>query len=135
MARLFSRRRSTPLSVNATRKSRCRTVRGRKAKGRQACLDFQQLVLASFTGLTDADVYVKTGSAGGVDIHFSEKGRKLFPFAVEIKNQESLNIWKALAQAQANATPKNLPAIVFFKRSRSPMFVALRADVFLDWVK
>src|SRR4051812_817938 len=95
-----------------------KTGRGRKDQSEERCLDFQKLMLASFGDqLSESDVYVKTGSAGGVDIHLSAKAQRLFPFAVEIKFQEALNLWAALAQAQANATPKSLPALVFFRRS------------------
>jgi hypothetical protein len=120
------------LATTAIRPSRCRTVRGRKAKGRRACLDVQQAILQYYPSLSAEDVYVKTGSAGGVDLHFSAKGRKVFPFAVEVKGAESLNIWAALSQALANADDRT--PIVFFKRSHSPLYVALSAVDFLATV-
>jgi len=41
-----------------------------------------------------------------------------------------VNIWAALAQAETNAAPEDLP-VVFFKRARSKMYVALDAERFL----
>lgn len=100
-----------------------------KAKGRSGCLAVQKLLLAAFPTLVADDVYVKTGSAGGVDIHLSPRAKDLFPFGIEVKNVENLSIWAALVQASINAD--DTPFIVFFKRANTPMFVALRADEFL----
>ena len=36
----------------------------------------------------------------GEDILLSPAARKLFPFSVECKNQEKLNIWSSLEQAE-----------------------------------
>jgi hypothetical protein len=100
-----------------------------KAKGRAGCLAVQKLLLEAFPTLQPDDVYVKTGSAGGVDIHLSPAATELFPFGIEVKSVEALNIWAALVQASINADDK--PFIVFFKRANTPVFVALRADEFL----
>lgn len=105
-----------------------------KAKGRKAVQLVVQHLLAAYD-LEEDDLLVKATSMGGCDVHLSPKAKATFPFAIEVKCQEALNIWAALAQAQANATPKNLPAVVFFKRANSPLYVALRADAFLDAVK
>lgn len=45
----------------------------------------------------------------------------------QIKAVEALNIWKALEQAQSEASPLDLP-VVAFKRNRSGWFCALPAD-------
>lgn len=53
----------------------------------------------------------------------------------QIKFQERLNIWLALAQAQREASPNDL-AVVAFKRSRSAWYCALEAEylvALLDW--
>ena len=48
---------------------------------------------------------------------------------LEVKNSERLNVWEALQQAEANA--KTCPALLFFKRAHSDLYVALRAEEFL----
>lgn len=113
-------------------KSGCKSVRGRKAKGRAACVAVHALLMDALPFLNSDDIYVKTGSAGGVDIHLSERAQQKFPFDIEVKAKENLNIWAALAQATAN-TKGNTP-IVFFKRNRTPMFVAMLATDFMKWV-
>lgn len=68
--------------------------------------------------------------ASGSDLLLSPAARRLFPFSVECKNVESLNIWKAIAQAKAGAHPATTP-IVVFRRNAMPAYVALPFDVFL----
>jgi len=65
----------------------------------------------------------------GDDVVLSEKAAELFPYSVECKNQEKLNIWAALEQAtQENRT---LSSLVIFKRNRSKVYVALELDDFI----
>jgi hypothetical protein len=123
-------------SVNLLCKPRGRAKgggRSSKAKGRNAVVKVKELLLRTFE-LNDDDILVKATSMGGCDIHNSPRAQKLFPFAIEVKNQESLNIWKALAQSTVNCK-KGLSPIVFFKRAGSEMYVALRAEDFLEAVK
>ena len=47
------------------------------------------------------------------------------PFAIECKNQERLNIWKALKQARENAS--SLGPLVVFTRNGQGLFAAI------DW--
>lgn len=99
-----------------------------KAKGRLGCQAVQQLLL-DWLPLTEADVFVKAGSQGGCDLHLSDAALKVFPYAIEVKNKETLNIWSALKQAADNAEGQT--PVVFFKRAHAPLFVALKADDFL----
>jgi len=106
-----------------------------KAKGRSAVQVVRQALLAhaeaADVDLTEDDVFVKATSQGGCDIHLSSAAFRLFPFAIEAKNVEALNIWAALAQAEVNGIKKKAPGVVFFKRANSPLYVALRAEDFL----
>lgn len=52
----------------------------------------------------------------------------------EVKNQESLNIWKALDQAIRDCRPGKTPTVVFSK-AFSENFIALRFDDFLNMIK
>jgi hypothetical protein len=45
----------------------------------------------------------------------------------QIKRVEALNIWTALAQAEGEASPLDIP-VVAFRRNRSKWFAALPAD-------
>jgi hypothetical protein len=86
-------------------------------------------------GLEDDDILVKATSSGGCDIHMSPHAQRFFPFAIEVKSVEALSIWSALAQAEVNAQKKKAPAVVFFKRANSSLYVAFKATELLAHLK
>lgn len=103
-----------------------------KAKGRAAVQQVRELLLEAFPSLGPDDVAVRATSQVGTDVHLSESAKQCFPFAIEVKNVEKFNPWAALAQAEANSTKKGLAPVVFFKRARSRMYVALGVEDFLS---
>jgi hypothetical protein len=72
--------------------------------------------------------------ANGTDLLLSPAARRVFPFSAECGNQESINIWKKIAQAHAGAHPETTP-IVVFRKNHTPPFVALPWEIFLDLVE
>jgi hypothetical protein len=118
----------TPVSWG-TRRGTCKGGgQSSKAKGRAAVQAVRDLLTKTF-GWEPDDTLVKATSQVGEDLHLSPRARRDFPFGVEVKSVEALNIFKALEQAQHQA-PDRAP-IVFFKRAHTPMFVALKAEDFL----
>lgn len=105
-----------------------------KAKGRR----FQQQIAASITGrfpsLTDDDVWSTSMGCGGEDIRLSTAAREKFPYSVECKNVEKINIWQCLEQAKANAPQGTTPCLAF-TRNRSPTYAVIPWDVFLSLQK
>ena len=77
----------------------------------------------------------------GPDIQLSTAAKLVYPWAVEIKAQERLNIWKAWEQAKSHVTylvdddgnehEDDMP-VLFIKKNRSDALVVLRADDFFD---
>ena len=61
--------------------------------------------------------------------YYHQITRRLFPFSVECKNQEKLNIWSALEQAEDNSN-NHIPLVVF-KRNRSKTYAVLEFDSLL----
>lgn len=123
------------LSVRQAGKRRGRARGGgqsSKAKGRVGCEYARAAILGAFPKLDPDDVYLKAGSQGGVDLHLSPVAQQSFPFSIEVKRTETLNVWAALAQARANAG--KLPPLLFFSRAHSRLYVALDAVEFLRWV-
>jgi hypothetical protein len=55
--------------------------------------------------------------------------REKFPYSIECKNQESLNIWKAYEQATENSG--NYEPIVFIKRNNQKPLVVVDAEYFV----
>ena len=66
----------------------------------------------------------------GVYIKMTNKAKQVFPFSIECKNQEHLNIWSALKQAESNTYEGTYPMLVF-KRNRSEIYCVLKFDDFI----
>ena len=75
-------------------------TRSAKNKGKRLQNDVRDLILETFKQLEPDDVRSTTMGDSGEDILLSPAARKLFPFSVECKNQEKLNIWSSLEQAE-----------------------------------
>lgn len=98
-----------------------------KAKGRR----LQQKVaerIREYYGLPDSDVRSLPMGAPGADVWLSEYARKKFPFAIECKNVESINIWKAYAQAKTHADDEPVLPLVVFSRNNSETLVTLALE-------
>jgi hypothetical protein len=106
-----------------------------KAKGRRAVQELKIMIHAAFPELEMDDVLVTSSGTTGEDLKLSPRARRLLPFTFEVKNQEALNIWQALQQAQEHAegTP-HTPALAF-RRNKSELYVALKASDFLKLTK
>lgn len=104
-----------------------------KAKGRR----LQQLVsdrlLALYPQLTKRDIKPTSMGVSGVDVQLSEAAVAVFPFSIECKCVEALNIWKALEQAEANA--EGLYPLLVFKRNRSEVYAAIQLETLLALIK
>lgn len=129
----YGRRRAVDDGLRSVGKAKGARGRASKAKGRAAVVDVA-LKLREVFGLDDGDIFVKATSQGGCDLHLSPLTENLFPFSVEVKNQEALNVWAALRQAGENATPER-PALLFFKRAHTEFYIAMRAADFLREVQ
>ena len=104
--------------------------RSAKNKGKRLQNKIRDLILEKFDILEPDDVRSITMGDSGEDILLSPAARKLFPFSVECKNQEKLNIWGALEQAEENSG--NHAPLVIFKRNRSKTYAVLEFDKLLE---
>ena len=106
-----------------------------KAKGRSlqqwACQKISELLGIPW-GKDELIASREMGQAG-TDVRLMGEAQERFRFSVECKNQERLNVWDALAQAEANATNGSTPLLVF-KRNRTQTYVALSFDDFMELV-
>jgi len=101
-------------------------TRSAKNKGKRLQNSVRDLILEKFNQLEEDDVRSITMGDSGEDILLSPAARKLFPFSVECKNQEKLNIWSSLEQTETNAG-KHTPLLIF-KRNRSKTYAVLQLD-------
>lgn len=110
-----------------------KTPATRKAKGRKLQQDVVKSILLKFSGLTDRDVVSVPMGVSSEDIRLSEAAFKQFPFAVECKNTERLDLWKSIKQTEAQkriGTP-----LLVFKRNRSDTYCCLKFSDLLDLLK
>ena len=103
--------------------------RSAKNKGKRLQNKVRDLILEKFNQLEPDDVRSITMGDSGEDILLSPAARRLFPFSVECKNQEKLNIWSSLEQAEGNSG--NHPPLVIFKRNRTKTYAVLEFDELL----
>ncbi len=104
--------------------------RSAKNKGKRLQNKIRDLILEKFNSLEPDDVRSITMGDSGEDILLSPAARRIFPFSVECKNQEKLNIWSALEQAEDNSG--NHTPLVVFKRNRTKTYAVLEFDKLLE---
>jgi len=100
-----------------------------KGKGRRLQNYLRDKLYNYFPTLREGDVKTAVMGESGEDIILSPAARDLIPFSFECKNQERLNIWESLSQAEQNCN-KYIPAVVF-KRNRTKTYITLELEEFL----
>jgi len=112
------------------------TPHSAKAKGRRLQQKIRD-VLLEYVGntynLNDDDIRSTAMGQHGEDIQLSSKARKVLPFNFEIKNQEKLNIWSALTQAELESTHRDTIPVVVFKRNHSKTYLTIEFDKFINF--
>lgn len=107
------------------------SVAARKAKGRRLQKRIAEFI-SKITGIPvekDGDIESRPMGQNGRDVILRGKAKEMFIFhGIECKNREALNIWQALTQAEEHGGKP----IVFFKRNRSEIYTALKAEDFFD---
>lgn len=105
-----------------------------KAKGRLLQnLVRDKLRVAHNLCLVDDDIKSQTMGMTGEDIVLSPKARKYIPYSFECKNQERIQLWKAIEQAEANKKDDCNIAVVI-KRNRTKPYVVIDLDHFVDLI-
>ena len=99
-----------------------------KAKGRL----FEQWVrdqLIEERNIHPEDIESRSMGAGGEDLIMARDARQKFPFSIECKNQEKLNVYDAYDQACANSGDHE--PILFMKKNRKKPLVVIDAEYFI----
>lgn len=113
-----------------------------KAKGRRLQQEVRDAVLATFPSLEPDDVRSTSMGASGADLLLSPAARKLFPYYVECKNTEKINIHQAIVQARHGLYEKRMdPAwsssiapLVVFRKNGSLTYAVLTFEDLL-WLQ
>ena len=108
-------------------------TRSAKNKGKRLQNQIRDQLLENFKQLEPDDIKSTTMGESGEDIQLSPAARKLIPYAIECKNQEKLNIWESLKQAESNS--EKVKPVLIFKRNRSKTYAVLEIQDFIDLIK
>ena len=92
-----------------------------KAKGRKLQQQVASDIVAAFW-LEPDDITSRSMGASGTDLLLSPAARRVFPYAVECKAVERVNVWEAMLQAEANADDK-VPLVVLRRNRTAPLAV------------
>ena len=99
-----------------------------KAKGRRLQQWFRDLLIEELN-IHPEDIESRSMGAGGEDLIMARAAREKFPYSIECKNQESVNIWKSYEQAQENS--KDYEPVVVLKRNNTNPLVLVDAEYFV----
>ena len=99
-----------------------------KAKGRRLQQWFRDLLIEKLD-VHPEDIESRSMGAGGEDLIMARAARKKFPYSIECKNQENVNVWKAYDQAKENSN--DYEPIVVLKRNNTKPLVLVDADYFV----
>ena len=109
-------------------------VRSVKAKGRRLQNIVRDALRETFKSLDQEDIKSQTMGMTGEDIVLSPIARKKIPYSIECKNQERLQIWKSLQQAEDN-TAKGCEPLLVIKRNGTKPYVVIDFDKFIELIK
>lgn len=110
------------------------TPQSRKAKGRNLQKQIVKMFEEQFPEL-EGNLFSRSMGASGTDVYFSRDFENRFPYSIEAKCQESINIWESLEQAKANASLISPIPLLIFKRAHSDIYVTLPFTNFLQIIK
>ena len=99
-----------------------------KAKGRRLQQWVRDLLIEKLE-VHPEDIESRSMGAGGEDLIMARAAREKFPYSIECKNQESINIWKSYEQAQENS--KDYEPVVVLKRNNTKPLVLVDAEYFV----
>jgi hypothetical protein len=84
-----------------------------KAKGRKLQQWFRDRLI-DVLEIHEEDIESRSMGAGGEDLIMARAAREKFPYSVECKNQEKINIWESYKQADMNSKPLVLVDAEYF---------------------
>ncbi len=99
-----------------------------KAKGRRLQQWFRDLLIEKLD-IHPEDIESRSMGAGGEDLIMARAAREKFPYSVECKNQEKINLWESYNQARQNS--KNHEPVVILKRNNSKPLILVDAEYFV----
>ena len=93
----------------------------KKAKGRRLQKWFRDLLIDKLS-INEEDIESRSMGAGGEDLIMARSARERFPYSIECKNQEKINLWEAYKQACDNSG-KYEPIVVLKRNNHKPLVI------------
>ena len=103
-----------------------------KGKGRRLQNFLRDKLYTYFPSLRNGDIKTAIMGESGEDIILSPTAKDFIPYSFECKNQERLNIWESLNQAEGNSDDR-VPVLIF-KRNRTKTYAAIELESFLELI-
>jgi hypothetical protein len=116
-----------------TKKKKPISVQARKAKGRRLQQYVRDAIISCFN-VNKKDVMSTSMGAGGTDVKMSKEVNDMFPYDIECKNKETLNVWKEYEHAishKKNTKSQYEPLLVIKKNGKKPLAV-INFDHFME---
>jgi len=107
-------------------------TRSAKNKGKRLQNRVRDLLLETFSDLEPDDIRSAIMGETGEDIKLSPAARRLIPYSFECKNQEKINIWDSLQQAEENCGVYD--PVLIFKRNRSKTYAVINIEKFIELI-
>ena len=107
-------------------------TRSAKNKGKRLQNKVRDLLLETFSDLEPDDIRSAIMGETGEDIKLSPAARRLIPYSFECKNQEKINIWDSLQQAEENCGVYD--PVLIFKRNRSKTYAVINVQKFIELI-
>ena len=107
-------------------------TRSAKNKGKRLQNKVRDLLLETFSDLEPDDIRSAIMGETGEDIKLSPAARRLIPYSFECKNQEKINIWDSLQQAEENCG--DYDPVLIFKRNRSKTYAVVNVEKFIELI-
>ena len=105
-------------------------ARSAKNKGRKLQTLVRDRLRSVYTEILETnDIESQVMGMSGEDIVLSPAAKRIIPYSFECKNQERINVWKALEQAESNCDERT--PVVIIKRNRSKVYALMEAE---EWV-
>ena len=102
-----------------------------KAKGRNFQNKVREMIMEKL-GINEHDIKTAVMGESGMDIILSKAGRETFPYAVECKKVERINIWQCYEQSCENSD--DLTPLLVFSKNHSKVMVCFEFKDLLDLI-
>ena len=107
-------------------------VQSAKAKGRNLQKWTRERLIEELE-IHEEDVESRSMGSSGEDLIMARAAREKFPYSIECKNQERVNVWESYKQALANCG--KYERIVVIKKNHHKPLVVIDAEAFIKMHK